>query len=266
MADDRIFLGEGLFETIKIINHRPCYAELHWQRMSSAASKLQISYEQSYEAWYELLLQCIGCAKLQTGGIRVILTSGRATRGLCVQGDHPSLLLEPFVYQSMCQALNLVTAPWLRDANNPVYQLKTVNYLESILARRHALSMNADDALFFNMQHHITETTVANLFVIHQNKLYTPPITCGVLPGIIRNRLLSLCLKHTIECQEEVLQKEWIINADAVFVTNVLQGIRPVRSLDGVLLNLEHPLLNQLQDLLKEDEELSIALKLSNSK
>lgn len=254
-ADDRIFLGEGLFETIKIENHLPLYSKLHWQRMSTSAIQLKIPFNHAYEAWYELLLQRINDANIQAGGIRIILTSGRATRGLAVEGDCPSLLVEPFKYQPLTQALNLVTAPWSRDAVNPIYQFKTVNYLESVLARRHALSVKADDALFFNTRRYATETTVANLFVVRQNKLYTPSLTCGVLPGIIRSRLFSICSEHAIELKEDSVSREFIMNADAVFVTNALQGIRPVKSLDGVVLNIEHPLLNQLQYLLKCDRQ-----------
>ena len=244
--DDRILLGEGLFETLKVESAKPCCAFLHWERLSESAKKLSIPFDLSFEHWLEHLLFKIKQDNLYHGGIKAILSGGSAPRGLASQGQLSHLMLQSFNYTSEVEPLRLITMPWLRDAANPVYQVKSVNYLEAILARRQAHILGADDALFFNLQYHATETTCANLFMIHEEQLLTPPLTDGVLPGITRSRILNLAEQKNISYAEISLTKTMLNEADAVFITNSLQGIRPVLSLDNIIFPVDHPWINQL--------------------
>ncbi|KTC90978.1 aminotransferase class IV [Fluoribacter dumoffii] len=248
--DDRIFLGEGLFETLKVEGAKPCYANLHWQRLSESAPKMGIPFDLSYEQWLEHLLHKIKRDNLYHGGLKAILSGGSAPRGLGAHGQISHLAFQTFNYTVETHPLRLVSASWLRDENNPVYQVKSVNYLEAILARRQANATGADDALFFNLQHHATETTCANLFLIKNQSLMTPPLGDGVLPGITRSRVLQLSTQQGIMCKEISLTKPMLEEADALFVTNSLQGIRPICSLDNREFNVSHPLLNQLSSFL----------------
>ena len=251
--DDRIFLGEGLFETIRVFKGKPCYAALHWQRLQKAALYLDIPFEVSLELWLEQLDHCIKRNQLEADGIKVILSGGSATRGLLEKSNESHLVFDVFKYSINKQTLNLISAIWLRDSKNPVYQLKSVNYLEAIIARRHAQAAGADDALFFNGQHQATETTIANLFLIKDNQLFTPSLQSGVLAGIIRQRLLSLSREQGIDCFECELGKNKLVQADALFVCNALQGIRQVRSFEGHIFEINHPLITLLQELLAKD-------------
>lgn len=245
--DDRIFLGEGLFETLKVVAGTPCCADLHWQRLAKAAQQLGIPFSLSAEQWLARLQQQIKQDKLFDGGIKAILSAGSAPRGLAEYGTGTWLRLQTFTYRLATQPLNLVRAPWLRDAANPVYQVKSINYLEAILARRHALAVGADDVLFFNVQQHATETSCANLFLIHQHTLLTPPTTDGVLAGITRARILAYAKQQQISCNEVSLSQAMIAQADAAFISNSLQGICAIRSLEGINFPVNHPLLAHLR-------------------
>ncbi|PPA80573.1 4-amino-4-deoxychorismate lyase, partial [Brevibacillus laterosporus] len=140
--------------------------------------------------------------------------------------------------------VRLISINWLRDKANPLYQLKSVNYLEAIIAQRQAIAVGADDALFFNAENHVTETTCANLFLIENNILYTPRVEDGILPGITRARLISHRQQHKMSVQEISLTKKRIEDADAVFLTNSLQGIRRVLSLDNIIFEVNHPIID----------------------
>lgn len=249
-VDDRIFLGEGLFETLRVEEAKPCCAYLHWQRLTDSARKLDIPFDLSFEHWLEHLLNKIKQDNLYHGGIKAILSGGSAPRGLAARGQVSQLAFQAFNYSVETHPQRLVSASWLRDGNNPIYQVKSVNYLEAILARRQAIAAAADDALFFNLQHHATETTCANLFLIHENCLLTPPLTDGVLPGITRSRLLQYSKQQGINCMEVSVTRTMLQEAEALFVTNSLQGIRPVLALDDVVFAVDHPLLNQLSSSL----------------
>lgn len=248
--DDRIFLGEGLFETLRVDRSKPCFAGLHWQRLSNAAQKLGIPFDLSLDDWQDHLIAQIKRDNLYHGGIKAILSGGAAPRGLAEQGQVSQLMFQTFNYTVHKHPVRLISNPWLRDGTNPVYHLKSVNYLEAIIARRQALTMGADDALFYNLLHHATETTCANLFLIKNNTLLTPPLSDGALSGITRSRLLSIGVQHHISCMELSVTKTMIEEADAVFITNCLQGIRSVQSLDNIIFDLTHPLIEQLVSLL----------------
>lgn len=245
-TDDRIFLGEGLFETLKVESGTPCYAYLHWQRLSESAQKLSIPFDLTFEHWLEHLLLKIKSDNLYHGGIKAILSGGSAPRGLALCGQMSQLALQTFNYTVETHPLKLMSVPWLRDAANPVFQVKSINYLEAILARRQAIALGADDALFFNLEHYATETTCANLFIIQKQSVLTPPLIDGVLPGITRARMFKLAAQHNISCIEASVTKSMLKDADAVFLTNSLQGIRSVCSLDDMVFAPDHPLLSQL--------------------
>ena len=243
--DDRIFLGEGLFETLRVDSSKPCFAHMHWQRLDNSARKLGIPFDVSYEDWQDHLIGQIKRDNLYHGGIKAILSGGSAPRGLAEQGQVSQLMLQTFNYTLRSQPVRLISASWLRDGANPVYQLKSVNYLEAIIARREAIAKGADDTLFYNSKYYATETTCANLFLIKNNTLLTPPVGDGVLPGITRSRVLTTSLQQHVSCIERSITKTMIEEADAIFVTNSLQGIRGVHSLDDIDFDLTHPLLEQ---------------------
>ncbi|MDI9817871.1 MULTISPECIES: aminotransferase class IV [unclassified Legionella] len=256
-ADDRIFLGEGLFETLRVIHGKPCYPQLHWQRLQQAAFSLGIPFTLSFESWLNNLLHCIKLAALQDGGIKVILGGGDAPRGLTERSQESCLIFNAFHYDNDSRALKLLGAPWLRDSQNPVYQIKSINYLEAIIARRYAEGMGADDVLFFNFARHATETSVANLFVIKDDQLHTPPLNSGLLAGIIRHRILALCQESGIVCKESELDRNELLQADAMFLCNALQGIRKVYSFENTLFATSHPLIILLQELLARDKAIN---------
>ena len=208
-CNDRLFLGESLFETIKVQEAKPCFSELHWQRISNSAKSLGQSFI-PFKDWQQLLLEKIQQEQLIEGGIKAIWTGGEAPRTLIAQGQHNQLLLQCFSYELIRKPVRLIFAPWLRDLKNPIYQLKTINYLEAILARRKARQEGADDALFFNTQGQVTEATCANIFFIYQEKIITPSLKDGVLPGITRFRVLNHCQKLNIAYEETSINKKLI--------------------------------------------------------
>lgn len=249
-ANERLFLGEGLFETIKVVQSKPCFPELHWQRLKNSAQTLGISFTLSVEAWQQLLLVKIRQEQLLDGGIKVILTGGEAARGLLVQGQYNQLLVHCFSFSPLVKPVRLNTAAWLRDAANPLYQLKTLNYLEAILARRQAVEEGADDALFFNTQHCVTEASCANIFFLHQGRLITPALEDGVLPGITRSRILNHCYQLAIDCVEMSISKEMITQAEAAFLSSSLQGIQQVAFFEQQEFVQNHPIVLRLMESL----------------
>lgn len=251
--DDRFYLGEGLFETIRVVNKKPCYPQLHWQRMRASALELNIPFTTSEDQWHGSLDSCIKNAEIEANGIKVILTGGRANRGLTMCGKRSQILFNAFAYKPEVCPISLMSAPWVRDGRNPIYRHKSINYLEAIQGKRLALAQGMDDVLFFNTKDHALETTISNLFVIQENVILTPKVECGILPGIIRSKLLEICKKEKIPCFEQLITSDDIHNSIAAFTTNSLQGIRSVRSFDGTVFNATHPQVAVLSKWLNKD-------------
>lgn len=251
--DDRIFLGEGLFETIKIQKAMPCFAFLHWQRLKDSAHKLGIPFDVSLEDWNRMLVETIRNDNLFDGGIKVILSGGLAPRGLAEQGQNSHLAFQTFNVSMSDKPTRLVTVPWRRDSRNPIYQVKSTNYLEAIQARRYALSCHAEDALFLNTHNHVTETTCANFFIILDGVVFTAPLSEGVLPGVTRSRIASLCDVLNIPYQEQALPYEVALEAQAGFVTNALQGIVCIASIDACVMTADHEIIKTLSAFIFQD-------------
>jgi 4-amino-4-deoxychorismate lyase len=250
-ADDRILLGDGLFETLKVVNKTPCFPDLHWSRIKKSAESLGIAFDVTYPFWIAMLHNAIESQNYHVDGLKVILSAGRALRSLESLGHDPWMLCQTFSYAPSKETLRLVSASWRRDAKNPLYQIKSINYLEAILARRDAISSGADDALFFNLDEHATDTTVANLVVIQDDEVITPKVTDGVLPGITRGRLQVLCKSLSVPFREMSVSREMLATADALFVTNALFELRAISSFDGKSFLVNHPLMGMFTQALE---------------
>lgn len=260
-ASDRIFLGEGLFETLRVKSAKICYPKLHWQRMSNSAKALGIPFAIDLEDWLIYLHEALEKAGFIEGGIKVVLASNEAKRGLVEKPENSKLLIEGFESQPAKQPIKLLQAPWQRDAANPVYLHKAIHYLEFIHATRWALSKRGDDVVFFNTQNHVTETSIANIFLIKNNMLRTPSLDSGTLPGIIRQRIIHLCSGAGIACDETQIDRNSLEQADAVFTSNAMQWLKPVLSFENTHFSTQHPLLEKLNQLLYLDCEQNYAFE-----
>lgn len=245
---DRIFLGEGLFETVRFVECAPMSPELHWQRLEQGAQFLGLNLPVTFDEWYERLVLAIKKQAITYGGVKVILTGGTASRGLTQKGYDLQLIFDVFSYELNSKPLRLISAPWLRDAKNPIYGIKSVDYLEAIIARRYAIANHADDVLFFNMQHNAQETTVANLFVIIDDVLHTPAVSQGILPGVTRTLIINGCRLHGIELREGEINKSMLARASSAFVCNSLQGIQSVHTWDEITYVTDVPIFRQLSN------------------
>lgn len=231
--EDRIFLGEGLIETIRVTNATPHYAIFHYHRLKKSANYLQIPFCLSSKEWVHYLDQSIQTAKIEEGGIKVTLSSGKAARGLDNYGVEPCMQVDAFPYQPASSFVKLATIPWRRDAANPVYHLKSISYLEAILARRYIKKIHANEALFLNTEGHITETTIANIFLVINNELVTPQLSSGLVAGIMRGRVINAAKVLGVNCTENAIAYDQLIESESVFICNALQGIKTVCSLDN---------------------------------
>ena len=232
-AHDRGFLlGDGVIETVAVINRTPLWLDEHVQRMAHAAMELGIVF--NAEGTFSGLTEVLKKSDAQCEVLRITLSRGNAARGLAGDGTSPSLLitLDEFAAKNLFQPCRLKVSQVRRNEFAPSSRLKTLSYIDGIAAAREVAG-EADDALMLNTSGHVASTTVANIFALHGDELVTPSLDQGILPGITRRVLLDHAKKLGLRPVERAVPLEDLVRADAVFLCNSLRFIRPVTTWNG---------------------------------
>nr|WP_319388880.1 aminotransferase class IV [uncultured Cohaesibacter sp.] len=234
-ASDRGFLlGDGLFETLPVLNDQPLWWSGHKTRLTRSAELIGLPLDM------ELLDQTVARLSAVSNGesaiLRIAVSRGAGGRGLLPPDEpKPTLLatLTPLPAGLAFADVTLATSTIRRNEHSVTARLKSNNYLDNILAAREAEKSGAGDALLLNSAGNAACTTIGNLFTLKGNRLTTPPVADGVLPGILRGQLLALASRWGFECREASIDLQALKKADGLVMTNSLRFIRRVTELDG---------------------------------
>lgn len=226
ITDRGFTLGDGLFETIRVRHSRVQRLPAHIARLTRGAQLLDFPLPDQ-----ELLeaLEMVRTANdLEDGVLRLTLTRGSGPRGvLPPPRPEPTLLITAAPMAPLPPPARLIIATITRrNEMSPLSMVKSLNYLDNILARQEAATQQADDAVLLNTQGRIAETSIANIFAVIEGRLLTPPVQDGALPGVMRAAMLGQ------GAQEQPLTSADLAGAEEIFLTSSL-GIRPVRELEG---------------------------------
>lgn len=233
--DDRgLLLGDGLFETLLAEDGELRDFDLHMARLERGCRVLGLEPPDRAGA-LALARDAIEGAGLAQGRAAVRLTlTGGSGRGLDRPAGSPTRLLAsagPAPRQEG-PAL-LITGEVRRNEGSPVSRLKTLSYLDNVLARRQARAAGGDEALMLNNRGEVACAAAANLFWIRGGRLCTPALDCGVLDGIMRARVMAAAQGLGLEVSEVRAGRAELDAAEGLFLTNSLIGVRPVGRLDG---------------------------------
>ena len=230
--DRGLLLGDGIFETLLVLNRTPLWANMHLARMEGAAKELGLRFAR--DAVDDAVAEILQHAPETHQVLRITLTRGGSTRGLGSNGGTPSLLitLDPFDPGLMFQPVTLATSTIRRNPTSPASRLKTLSYIDNIAAAREAAAKGMEDALMLNVPGAAACSTIANLFLMKNGKLITPGRDQGILTGVTRQVVISAASQLGIATEERAVKPDELLAADAVFLTNSLRFIRPVKSLD----------------------------------
>ena len=228
---DRGFtLGDGLFETIRLEDRWIAYLGRHLERLRQGAEFLGIPLHWTDAEIETGLNALIAAERLTDASFRITLSRGPGERGIAPPAmPTPTLMITTGTLPPAGLPLRTIIATVTRrNEASPLSRLKTLNYLDNILARQEALARGAEEAILLNTRGAVAEASIANLFALSGGVLKTPPIADGALPGIMRRALIERC-----GAVEASLAPEELMAASAVFVSNSL-GLKPVAAIDGV--------------------------------
>ncbi|KSB89836.1 4-amino-4-deoxychorismate lyase [Caulobacter vibrioides] len=235
LTDRGLLLGDGLFETLLAVDGAVRHVEAHLDRMAAGCAVLGLPAPDRDRA-RALVADAPGAAGLAVGraAVRLTLTAGSGGRGL----DRPDApVLELFAACAPAPPAGApaeaVVASVRRNEGSPASRLKTLAYLDNVLARAQARAAGADEALMLNNRGHLACASAGNLFWLDGGVLATPALDCGVLAGLARGRVMAAAAGLGVEVREVRAGIEALATASAVFLTNSLTGVRPLASLDG---------------------------------
>ncbi|MDQ0471440.1 aminotransferase class IV [Labrys wisconsinensis] len=246
--DRGLQLGDGVFDTLVARGGMPMAPERHRQRLLRAAEAIGLAVDRDglEAAMAGVLAELAGRDAI----IRTTLTRGQGARGLWpAEPPRPTILVtaQPWSPALAGQPARLVVASAPRNEHSPLSRLKSLAYLDNILAAREAAEAGADDALILNTAGRVAGTTIANLFALKGMRLLTPPTGEGCLDGIMRGLLLDGAGALGLAVEEAPLRPEDLFGADAVFATNSVRFLRPVIAI-GERVLAQSPLARQILD------------------
>ncbi len=234
--DDRgLLLGDGLFETVLFNQGRPSLWAAHMARLRRGCAVLGLP-EPDTAVLAEEAARAVRAAGLDgsRAAVRLTWTAGSGGRGL----DRPPVVdPRPIVSAAASprpeSAAVVFTSAVRRNEGSPASRLKTLSYIDNVLARREAVAAGADEALMLNGRGHLACASAANLFWISGDRLHTPALSCGVLDGVIRAEVIAAAAALGEPAMEHQDPASALDGAQAVFLTNSLIGMRRVGRLDG---------------------------------
>ena len=250
--NDRGFLlGDGIFETLLVLEGRPALADEHFARLAASAETLGIPLSftpADLDAIYAGVLEANDLMTAPRASLRVTLTRGPGPRGIAVPLDvSPTLLVTAAPGGTPPQSVSAVVSTIRRNTSSPAARLKALPYLDNVFAKEEAKLAGADEAILLDTQGHLACASVANVFFWEGGKLVTPSAKGPILPGITRAAVLKLARKLGIETEEGHILPNRLLQADGIFLTNSLTGLLPVKKMDGRELPA-HPETQRLSD------------------
>ena len=235
-ADNRsLRYGDGLFETIKLINGHLILGDHHFERLFSGMRILQFDHPAHFTAAYLTeKINTLSKNNEHMGAARIRLTVFRGNGGLYDPENHlPNYIIETWQISNEVKlntnGLVVGVYPYAKKSCDIFSNIKTNNALPYAMAALYSKKNKLNDAFVLNNNNRICDTTIANIFIIKDGIVYTPPLSEGCIAGITRKWLLENLPKADFQVIEKVLTVEEVKNADELFTTNSIKDINWVR-------------------------------------
>jgi branched-chain amino acid aminotransferase len=229
--DHGLLVGDGVFETAKIVDGTPFALRRHLVRLRRSASGLGIEVPYSDDELRTAIKECIEACGPAAGRLRTTVTGGPGPLGSTRGSVLPTVLIAVTEATPWEPSTAVITVPWPRNERSAVAGLKTVSYAENVVAVAAAHERGATEAIFANLAGDLCEGTGSNIFVGVGGRLVTPPLSSGCLAGITRELLLEVT-----DAVEEDLPATALAEADEALLTSSTRDVHPISHVDGAAL------------------------------
>lgn len=238
-ANDRgLLYGDGIFETIRLYEGIPFLIEEHVHRLLTSTRELKIQTDLDLPKISGIVKTLVERNSIPNGVVRITLTRGAHSGRLDLsQSGKATVLVSTRQLQpSLSTSLKSIKAVSVQGYGNrhKFARHKTLSYLSYLGAREEAESKGADDAILISETAEVLEATTANIFIVKDKRLFTPPVESGILPGITRKTVIEISHELGIKISETPLQIDDLKSAEEIFLTNSVIEILPVKSVDSM--------------------------------
>ncbi|WP_227764484.1 branched-chain-amino-acid transaminase [Zhaonella formicivorans] len=238
--DHGLLYGDGVFEGIRAYHGRVFKLKEHIDRLYESAQTIKLNIELTKEEMTEVVLETLRRNNLQDGYIRLVVSRGKGDLGLDPRKCSKSFvfciaagiqLYPKELYEKGLSIVTVATRRNIPEAMNP--RVKSLNYLNNIMAKIEATLAGVPEALMLNNEGYVAEATGDNVFLVKNGVLITPPPFVGLLEGITRNTVMELARAKGIKVEERVFTRHDVYIADECFLTGTAAEVIPVVSVDG---------------------------------
>ncbi len=259
--DHGLLYGDGVFEGIRIYNGKIFKCGQHMERLWRCAEMIRLRIPVSRDEMVQIMRDCVSANNLTDGYIRLVVSRGYGTLGLdprkcpvagviCIADQ--IALYPPEAYE---RGMKIIVAKRPRtpiECLDP--RIKSLNYLNNILAKVEAIDQGCDEAIMLNTDGFVGECTGDNIFIIREGKVYTPPTESGILEGITRRFVMDLCADMGISCSLKNMKPEEVKSADEVFLTGSAAEIIAVTQIDDIKIGsgVEGPVTKRLRNAFRK--------------
>ncbi len=246
--DHGLLYGDGVFEGIRVYNSRIFEVEAHMKRLYESAKAIRLEIPMSKDKLIRAAEKTTEANGVVNGYIRLVVTRGVGNLGLnpfvCEEArlfiiaDNIQLYPEELYEKGM----KVISATTVR--NHPLSlppQVKSLNYLNSILAKIEALDNDVPEAIMYNHEGYVAEATADNVFIVRNGVIYTPPVEAGALEGITRSIVIKLAKEENLEVVEKNLTRCDLYICDEFFLTGTAAEVIGVVDIDSRIIGAGKP-------------------------
>ena len=237
--DHGLLYGDGVFEGIRTYDGLIFKMKEHIDRLYQSAHAIMLEIPMTKEEMTEAVKKTLRENQLKDSYIRLIVTRGIGDLGLDPRKcPKPTVIIitdkiklyNQELYEKGLEIVTISTQRNIHESVNP--QIKSLNYLNNILAKVEAINAGVEEAVMLNSEGYVAECTGDNIFIVKNGVLFTPPVHSGVLRGITRGAVIDIAHLKEIPIHEEVMTRYDLFNADEMFLTGTAAEIIPVVKMD----------------------------------
>jgi branched-chain amino acid aminotransferase len=240
--DHGLLYGDGVFEGIRVYNGVIFRYKEHIERLYSSAKSIKLQIPLAKEQMTGAVVETLKRNGLKDAYIRLVVTRGMGDLGVDPRKCRKASVIIITEYADPSfgaiaknKGISVIISSVRRDAvDATTHEIKSLNYLNSVLAKLEALDTGADDALMLDRNGFVSEATTTNLFIAKYGEIFTPPSTAGILPGVTRRRIIKLARELGYQVYEKGLTPFDVTNADEAFLTGTLSEIVPLVKVKGI--------------------------------
>lgn len=230
--DHGLTVGDGVFETCKLVDGVPFALTRHLARLSRSAAGLGLP-KADLDLVHAGVSELLEAAPVERGRLRITLTGGPGPLGSDRADAAATIVVVAEAAPPRPATGDVVVAPWVRNERSPTAGVKTTSYAENVVALAYAAERGASEALLANTRGELCEGTGSNVLLVLDDELVTPPLSSGCLAGITRELLLAWAEDEGLPWREAVVPMDALAETEEVLLTSSTRDVQPVAHLDG---------------------------------